>query len=140
MYLGLTFLGWKPLGRISRTLRDALGSILNDSARAVGQTRAVLQADLILLLPGGAPCVARSFQRGEVVVSSRVETGNLLRLNQMGRRGPYQRRSPEALHHLIARDSCPVGLGLFRAGNSPLAPRARIGSRGIFGAPRDLPL
>jgi len=88
MYLGLTFLGWKPLGRISRTLHNALGSILNDSARAVGQTRAVLQADLILLLPGGAPCVARSFQRGEGVVSSRAETGKLLRLNQMGRRGP----------------------------------------------------
>ena len=72
MYLGLTFLGWKPLGRISRTLHDALGSILKDSARAVGQTRAVLQADLILLLPGGVPRVSRSLQRGEDVVSSRL--------------------------------------------------------------------
>ena len=70
MDLGLTFLGWNPLGRISRTIHDALRAILNVSARAVGQTRAVLQADLILLLPWGVPRPRRCFQRGAEVVFS----------------------------------------------------------------------
>jgi len=126
MDLGLTFFeGGIPLGEILRTLHDALWAILNASDRAVGQTRAVLQADLILLLPGGVPRARHSFQRGDDVMSSwgwdvKFDT---IKLNE--RPGAHRLRGLRALHHLPARDSCPDGLGLFRAGNSPLAPRAR---------------
>ena len=104
---------------------DALRAILNASARAVGQTRAVLQADLILLLPGGVPRARHSFQRGDDVMSSRAwdVKFDTIKLNE--RPGAHRLRGLRALHHLPARDSCPDGLGLFRAGNSPLAPRAR---------------
>ena len=59
-----------PWANLLRTLHDALWAILNASDRAVGQTRAVLQADLILLLPGGVPRARHSFQRGDDVMSS----------------------------------------------------------------------
>ena len=133
MDLGLTFLGWNPLGRISRTLHDALRAILNASDRAVGQTRAVLQADLILLLPGGVPRARHSFQRGDDVMSSWGWDVKFDTIKLDERLGARRLRGLRALHHLPARDSCPDGLGLFRAGNSPLAPRARK-CRGPFRA------
>ena len=65
MYLGLTFDSGLPHGGINWALKYAPDSILNVSGRAVGQTRALYQANPIPLLPGGVPRPRRSPQRGE---------------------------------------------------------------------------
>ena len=52
MYVGLTFYSGLPYGGINWALKYAPDSILNVSGRAVGQTRALRQADPILRLPG----------------------------------------------------------------------------------------
>ena len=55
MYLGLTFYSGLPKSGINWALKYAPDSILNVSGRAVGQTRALRQADSILRSPGGVP-------------------------------------------------------------------------------------
>ena len=69
MYLGLTFYSGLPYRGINWALKYAPDSILNVSGRAVGQTRALRQADPILRSPGGVPRPGCSPQRGEDIAT-----------------------------------------------------------------------
>ena len=69
MYLGLTFCSGLPSRGINWALKYAPDSILNVLGRAVGQTRALRQADPIPLSPGGVPRPRRSPQRGEDIAT-----------------------------------------------------------------------
>ena len=69
MYLGLTFYSGLPYSGINWTLKYAPDSILNVSGRAVGQTRALRQADPILRSPGGVPRPRCCPQRGEDIAT-----------------------------------------------------------------------
>jgi hypothetical protein len=69
MYLGLTFYSGLPYSGINWTLKYAPDSILNVSGRAVGQTRALRQADPILRSPGCVPRPRCSPQRGEDIAT-----------------------------------------------------------------------
>ena len=70
MYLGLTFYSGLPYRGINWALKYAPDSILiNVSGRAVGQTRALRQADPILWSPGGATRPGCSPQRGEDIAT-----------------------------------------------------------------------
>ena len=93
--VGLTFYSGLPHGAINWALKYAPDSILNVSGRAVGQTRALRQADPILRSPGGVPRPRCSPQRGEDI--------NLIQLNKAdgatppGREAPCPVTAPEQL-------------------------------------------
>ena len=82
MYLGLTFYSGLPCSGINWALKYAPNSILNVSGRAVGQTRALRQADPILRSLGASPALGVPLSEGKTLLPHGTGALNLIQLNK----------------------------------------------------------